>query len=214
MNSQPGIAVAVFCRAGRIRFANDTAARIFCGGGTGEDLVGRSAGELFPEEWVDERMRLMTEVLDAGEPRLLRSIWRGYQHLSWITPVLTGGGALNGGGGDGVMVLIRRHAETPHDPDPISDASDALVAECNELGDLSVLTPRELEVLALIGQNLSTREIASHLHRATKTIENHRSAIGEKLGAPSRMQLSELARRAGLRFGDGRRTVVAVEADE
>jgi len=43
------------------------------------------------------------------------------------------------------------------------------------------LTDRELEILNLIGQGLSTRQIAEHLHRSVKTIESHRAHIMEKL---------------------------------
>ncbi len=60
------------------------------------------------------------------------------------------------------------------------------------------LTPRQLEILTLIGQGLSTAEIASRLHRTTKTIESHRLTLGKKLGARNRVELALIAINAGL----------------
>ena len=47
------------------------------------------------------------------------------------------------------------------------------------LGTLSSLTNRELQILQLIGDGLSTQEIADKLHRSVKTIEWHRVASTE-----------------------------------
>jgi DNA-binding NarL/FixJ family response regulator len=44
------------------------------------------------------------------------------------------------------------------------------------------LTDREFEIFQLIGQGLSTRDIAGRLHLSTKTVDVHRSHIKEKLG--------------------------------
>lgn len=71
-----------------------------------------------------------------------------------------------------------------------------------ELGDLSVLTPRELAVLALLGEGLTLKQIAERLHRSFKTIDNHRASIGRKLRESDRVGLSKLALEAGLTLGD------------
>ncbi|MEM1213573.1 MAG: response regulator transcription factor [Planctomycetota bacterium] len=71
-----------------------------------------------------------------------------------------------------------------------------------DLGPLSVLSSRELEVLALLGQGMSAKEIAGVLHRSPKTVENHRNAIGNKLGVGDRVLLAAMARRAGLTRAD------------
>jgi len=44
------------------------------------------------------------------------------------------------------------------------------------------LSPRELEVLFLLGKRLTTREIAGRLRRSTNTIAMHRQSILRKLG--------------------------------
>lgn len=48
---------------------------------------------------------------------------------------------------------------------------------------------RELEVFALIGQGLSTRQIARKLHLSTKTIDSHRSKIKSKLNLKNSTEL-------------------------
>jgi len=41
-------------------------------------------------------------------------------------------------------------------------------------------TPREREILHLISQELTTKEIASHLYLSTHTIDSHRKKLMEK----------------------------------
>jgi DNA-binding NarL/FixJ family response regulator len=52
--------------------------------------------------------------------------------------------------------------------------------------DYLMLTPRELEVLQLIGENLSNQEIASRLFLSVHTVKNHVHKILETLGVHSR----------------------------
>ncbi len=65
-------------------------------------------------------------------------------------------------------------------------------------GEGEVLTPRELEVVKLIAEGHSTREIAELLVISPKTVERHRSNILEKLGMRDRVELTRYAIRRGL----------------
>ena len=62
----------------------------------------------------------------------------------------------------------------------------------------SALTVREREVLQLIAEGQSTREVARTLHVSVKTIELHRQQIKKKLGLESVAQLTKYAIREGL----------------
>ena len=62
----------------------------------------------------------------------------------------------------------------------------------------SLLSPREREVLQLIGEGTNTKEIARRLHRSVKTIETHRQNIMAKLGVSSVAELVKYAIREGL----------------
>lgn len=63
---------------------------------------------------------------------------------------------------------------------------------------LQGLTSRQREVLVMIGEGLSSAEIARRLHRTVKTVESHRLALGKKLGVRNRVELALIAHRAGL----------------
>ena len=62
----------------------------------------------------------------------------------------------------------------------------------------SVLTAREDQVIKLIAEGRSSREIAKDLHIALKTVEGHRANILGKLGMRDRVELTRYAIRAGL----------------
>ena len=60
------------------------------------------------------------------------------------------------------------------------------------------LTPRELEVVKLISEAYTNREIAEALKLSEKTIESHRGSVLAKLGMRDRVQLVRYAVRRGL----------------
>jgi DNA-binding NarL/FixJ family response regulator len=65
-------------------------------------------------------------------------------------------------------------------------------------GGAEPLTPRELEVLRLIGQGRSNGEIAETLMIATRTVKVHVQNILGKLGAANRTEAVAIASRQGL----------------
>ncbi|MQY07820.1 response regulator [Actinomadura macrotermitis] len=62
----------------------------------------------------------------------------------------------------------------------------------------SVLTAREEEILKLVAEGHSSREIAATLVISVKTVERHRANILAKLGMKDRMELLRYAIRTGL----------------
>ena len=61
-----------------------------------------------------------------------------------------------------------------------------------------VLTPRELEVLKLIAEAYTNKQIADALFISVKTVERHRQNILDKLGMRDRGELTRYAIRRGL----------------
>lgn len=61
----------------------------------------------------------------------------------------------------------------------------------------SGLTPREREVLGLIGQGFLSKEIAARLHLSLYTIHNHRKNILAKLGVDTIIEAINRARNSG-----------------
>lgn len=60
------------------------------------------------------------------------------------------------------------------------------------------VTDREEEVLKLVAEGHSTKQIAELLYISHKTVERHRSNILQKLGLKDRLELTRYAIRAGL----------------
>jgi DNA-binding NarL/FixJ family response regulator len=63
---------------------------------------------------------------------------------------------------------------------------------------LALLTPRQREVLKLIAEGVTTKQIAHHLTVSPKTVEAHRKSLMERLGIRDVAGLVRLAVRAGL----------------
>ncbi|MFI6463069.1 response regulator [Streptomyces sp. NPDC050538] len=59
--------------------------------------------------------------------------------------------------------------------------------------ELASLSPREREILALIGDGLTNREIGKRLYLSEKTVKNHISRLLAKLGVQRRVQAAVLA---------------------
>ena len=57
------------------------------------------------------------------------------------------------------------------------------------------LTPRQAEVLRLLEQGRSTRQIAQELHLSRETVRNHIRHLTRALGVNSRLEAVALARR-------------------
>jgi DNA-binding NarL/FixJ family response regulator len=81
-----------------------------------------------------------------------------------------------------VTVLIRDHLEHVREGAPSRE----------------ILTPRELQILKLIAEAHSSKEIAQMLVISIKTVERHRANILEKLGMRDRVELTRYAIRRGL----------------
>lgn len=75
----------------------------------------------------------------------------------------------------------------------------APAASADELG----MTARELEVLRLVAEGRTNREIAEALFIAPKTASAHLSHILDKLGAGNRVEAAAVAHRHGLVDGEG-----------
>ena len=83
----------------------------------------------------------------------------------------------------GVAALIREYLDTAREGG--AESADPL-------------TPRELQVVKLIAESHTTREIAETLVISEKTVERHRANVLEKLGFHDRVALTRYAIRRGL----------------
>ncbi len=66
------------------------------------------------------------------------------------------------------------------------------------VGELSLLSDREREVLQLVAEGKSSKEVAQLLHLSASTVESHRKHIMEKLGLHNTAALVRFAVRMGI----------------
>ena len=60
------------------------------------------------------------------------------------------------------------------------------------------LSPREKEILSLLAEGYSNKEIADLLVLSPSTVHSHRSNLMDKLGLSNRRELIQYARKRGL----------------
>jgi DNA-binding CsgD family transcriptional regulator len=76
-------------------------------------------------------------------------------------------------------------------------AGEPFVPDEGKRADLGI-TRRELEVLELIAQGMSNREIAGKLFVSQNTVKTHSSRVFDKLGAKRRTRAVQLGKEFGL----------------
>lgn len=205
MTTEPGVSVAILDERGTILFLNDETIRIFFDNKAPAQLRGMRLDELgFPPAWIEERLGIFREMAGDARPRLVRTIWHGHQQFSWVRmiPVESPGERPS------FLVVTRRIPAGEESRRLLGSEHPVVESGVIRLGDLDVLSPRELEVLTLLGHGMAIRDIAQTLDRSAKTIERHRESIGAKLRQSKGVVLADLARQAGLALGDSGRTRV------
>jgi len=107
---------------------------------------------------------------------------------------------LKGSAGSEVVEAVRAvHAGRRYLTRKVSDVVvDGYVREHRASSPLESLSPREREVMLLVVEGRSSREIADALHLSPKTVETHRSRLMEKLGVENVIGLVKFAVQHGL----------------
>jgi DNA-binding NarL/FixJ family response regulator/DNA-binding XRE family transcriptional regulator len=86
------------------------------------------------------------------------------------------------------VAALRRAVEGAAEGDVVLDPRLVAGLQPRSGGPLERLTPRQLEVLALVAQGLTNAAIAQHLTLAEKSVENHLSDVYEAFGIDRREQ--------------------------
>lgn len=184
-----GAAVAVFDAEGWAHFANAVYLRM-AGVRTLDELKRLSIEDRLQHDMAEERLAILRDVIRNGQAQMFKDLRRGR------ALVIT---SRQFPGQPSFCLAVFRPADIPNwvsDAEP-TDA-DAAQMKHVDAGPLAVLSEREKEILSLIGQGLTSAQIAKKLCRTIKTIEWHRSAIARKLHTKDRVALAQLAIQAGL----------------
>ncbi len=142
--------------------------------------------DVYGSAFADERLAYLKDAHREGRTVTVVGMLRGVLMRSVYRPLP------DDGSGVGRVLSVCR-------PATVSAAEDGVIrAKGDDSGRLGTLTSREMDILKLIGQGLSTAEIAKKLHRSVKTVEWHRVSLGNKLGVTNRVELARIAIAAGI----------------
>jgi DNA-binding CsgD family transcriptional regulator len=88
---------------------------------------------------------------------------------------------------------LTRHTETVVVREVVVAAPVEFARDQSKVDSLGI-TPRELEILELIAQGLSNKEIAARAYVSENTVKTHSSRVFDKLGARRRTQAVQLGK--------------------
>lgn len=121
--------------------------------------------------------------------------------LTGITRVMTLK-QLRASGAAGVLLKSCSPRELTHGLERIIEGEEYIAEGIRELldagGATASLTMREQQVLSLVAQGRTNREIAALLNISPKTADNHRTNLMRKLGARSAAEVTSIALHEGL----------------
>jgi DNA-binding NarL/FixJ family response regulator len=131
---------------------------------------------------------------------LILSMYENEQFLFEALKVGASGYVLKSGADDDIVEACRA-AMRGHSflyPSAVNTLVRDFLDRSDKAVDYDPLTPRELEVLKLIAEGKTTKEIAELLVLSVKTVERHRADILHRLGMRDRVDLTRYAIRRGL----------------
>jgi DNA-binding NarL/FixJ family response regulator len=132
---------------------------------------------------------------------LILSMYENEQFLFEALKAGTSGYVLKSGADDEIAEACRA-AMRGHSflyPSAVEALIRDVIGRADKRGTaFELLTPRELEVLKLIAEGHTSKEIASMLVISIKTVDRHRTNMLEKLGMRDRVDLTRYAIRRGL----------------
>ncbi|MES2628475.1 MAG: response regulator transcription factor [Bacteroidota bacterium] len=159
---------------------------------------------------------IMTDISMPGESgiELVRQVKQGYPHIkvlvlsmhnepdiiSDIMMLEADGYILKNIGRKGLIESLDKVADdgSCYSPEVLTALMGKLKKTEKPKDDLSSLSEREIEIIKLVVQELSTSEIAEKLFLSKLTVETHRKNINNKLGIKTIVGLIKLAIRNGL----------------
>jgi len=180
-----GVALFVVDASLRIRHANKPASEQMSS--RCKDHLGRPLSEVFPQPLASEYAAVAEQACSTDEPIDLIGMIDGAWRRLTFRPVHFE---------DNRCVLISSPPTAAFSPP--KNGRRVLRSAQDDLGDLSKLTSRELEILRLVGLGLNTTQVAESLSRSVKTVDGHLLSIRNKIGQLTRTELAALAIESGL----------------
>ncbi|MGA4837605.1 response regulator [Streptomyces sp. G45] len=126
----------------------------------------------------DDEAALLDSIMAGAAGYVLKQI-QGSDLVSAVRTVAAGQSLLDARATTRLMARLRGDQEKEREPDALPG-----------------LTDREREILALVGEGLTNRQIGQRLYLAEKTVKNHISRLLAKLGVERRIQAAVIASQA------------------
>ncbi|MFI2435873.1 response regulator [Streptomyces sp. NPDC018693] len=126
----------------------------------------------------DDEEALLDSIMAGASGYVLKQI-QGSDLVSAVRTVAAGQSLLDPSATARLMARLRHDQRQEEEPDALPG-----------------LTAREREILALIGEGLTNRQIGQRLYLAEKTVKNHISRLLAKLGVERRIQAAVIATQA------------------
>lgn len=126
----------------------------------------------------DDEEALLDSIMAGASGYVLKQI-QGSDLVSAVRTVARGQSLLDPSAATKLMARLRGGSQQEEAPDALPG-----------------LTEREREILALIGEGLTNRQIGQRLYLAEKTVKNHISRLLAKLGVERRIQAAVIATQA------------------
>lgn len=155
-------------------------------------LRGQTIADIMPRQKAEERMAYMRPALEGGTMVAYQQFWVGHRWLTRVWPLDP-----DAFGRQGYFVVITKLAEPLGERDTTEGKPIRFIYSA-DLGDLEVLSPRELEVFYYLAAGMTVGDIAGAIHRSEKTIGRHVEHIHKKMGYSSRAELVRDAVQRGL----------------
>ncbi|MGW4428012.1 response regulator [Streptomyces tendae] len=126
----------------------------------------------------DDEEALLDSIMAGAAGYVLKQI-QGSDLVTAVRTVAAGQSLLDPSAATRLMARLRGEHAKEEEPDALPG-----------------LTDREREILALIGEGLTNRQIGQRLYLAEKTVKNHISRLLAKLGVERRIQAAVIATQA------------------
>ncbi|KOU74163.1 LuxR family transcriptional regulator [Streptomyces sp. MMG1533] len=123
----------------------------------------------------DDEEALLDSIMAGASGYVLKQI-KGSDLVSAVRTVAAGQSLLDPSATTKLMARLRNDQQKEEEPDALPG-----------------LTSREQEILVLIGEGLTNRQIGQRLYLAEKTVKNHISRLLAKLGVERRIQAAVIA---------------------
>jgi two-component system response regulator DevR len=133
----------------------------------------------------DDEEALLDSIMAGAAGYVLKQI-QGSDLVSAVRTVAAGQSLLDPSATTRLMARLRSDQAKEEEPDTLPG-----------------LTEREREILMLIGEGLTNRQIGQRLYLAEKTVKNHISRLLAKLGVERRIQAAVIATQAQDRLRQG-----------